>query len=138
MQLNPDCMRAVMLEIEQQWTLGRGNNGKLSMGSINLQNLCNLLPNFSEEDIFYSLFNLEQAEYLSVSISFTNARVVTSCDVKYITYQGHEFLNRIRDDKRWSVVKSGISAIRDYSLSAITSIAEGVVNAAINSYLSKL
>ena len=49
---------------------------------------------------------------------------------------GHEFLSKIRDNNQWSKVKTGLSAVRNYSLSAISSVAEGVTSAAISAYLS--
>ncbi|MBC3938549.1 hypothetical protein D4A47_06415 [Anaerotruncus massiliensis (ex Liu et al. 2021)] len=52
-----------------------------------------------------------------------------------MTLSGHEFLESIRDDDRWKRIKSGLSAIRNFSLSAISSIAEGVTSAAITAYL---
>lgn len=55
-----------------------------------------------------------------------------------ITWNGHQFLEQIRDDNRWSGVKTALSSIRNYSLSAISSIAEGMTSAAISAYFSGL
>ncbi len=49
---------------------------------------------------------------------------------------GHEFLAKIRDKNQWAAVKSGLSAVRNYSLSAISSVAEGITSAAISSYFA--
>ncbi|SCJ79203.1 Uncharacterised protein [uncultured Flavonifractor sp.] len=57
--------------------------------------------------------------------------------VSDLSPQGHEFLAKIRDETQWGAVKKGLSAVRNYSLSAISSIAEGVTSAAIGSYFSQ-
>lgn len=134
MKLNPDCMRAVMLEIEQQWEIGTEPNGYLYLGVVKLQQLYDALDKYSKEDIFYSLYNLEQAGYLDLVVSMAAGGVVLDCTVNHMTYDGHEFLNRIRDPKHWSVIKSGLSAVRNYSLDAINSIAGGITSAAITAF----
>ena len=101
-----------------------------------LEQIDSLLPEFSKEDIFYAIYNLDQAGYLDVSILRTGGGGIYSCTVKDITYTGHEFLNKIRDEKRWAKVKSAANAVRDYSLSAISAIAEGVTSAAISAYFT--
>ena len=57
--------------------------------------------------------------------------------VSDLSPDGHEFLAKIRDESQWGSVKKGLSAILKYSLSAISSVAEGVTSAAISSYFSK-
>lgn len=137
MKLNPDCMRAVMIEIEDAWELGTDSEGNLHMGNVNIHHLYKSLSKFTREDIFYSVYNLEQAGYLDVSILWASGRVAIECDVNFMTYDGHEFLNRIRDPQCWSAIKSGLSAVRNYSLDAINSIASGITSAAITAYLGK-
>lgn len=137
MKLNPDCMRAVMLEIENKWEIGTDSSGNLYMGEVDIHHLYKALDKYSKEDIFYSLYNLNQAEYLDLSVFMADGGVILECVVNHMTYAGHEFLNRIRDPKHWSVIKSGLSAVRNYSLDAINSIANGVTGAAIEAYLER-
>ena len=135
MKLNLECIRSVMLTLESE--LSFADNGDcLTKNDVALEHLCELLPEYQKEDIFYSLFNLDQAGYLRISVHWGNGSVY-ECIVNYMTYNGHEFLNEIRDDKRWNKVKSITTTIRNYSLSAVSSIAEGVTSAAISSFLSK-
>ena len=94
------------------------------------------MPTYSKEDVFYAIFNLDQAGYISASINWIGS-YVQDCAINYMTYSGHQFLDKIRDDNRWNRVKTGLSVIRDFSLSAINSVAEGMTNAAINAYLQK-
>ena len=138
MKLNPDCIRAVMLELEKSWDMDTDDRGNLFMGEITLDQLCSSLPKFDKKDIFYSLYNLEQAGYLDLSILWADGGIAYYCSVNHMTYAGHEFLESIRDSKHWAAVKNGMSAVRNYSLAAISSIAEGVANAAIAAYVKDL
>ena len=108
----------------------------LAPNRLSLDQIGTMLPDFSKADLFYSIYNLEQAGYLVVSILRTGGGAIYNCEIRDITYRGHEFLNHIRDDSQWGKVRSAANAVRDYSLSAIESIAEGITNAAISSYFS--
>ena len=136
MQLNPDCIRAVMLQIESDWTVKDDGRGHITFGALSLSQLCKALPEYTQADIFYTLHNLEQAGYIKVQTTWADGAVYR-CTVNYMTYSGHEFLNGIRDPKHWSVIKSGIDAVRNYSLDAINAIAGGITTAAISAYLEK-
>lgn len=135
MKLNLECIRAVMLSLESE-LIFTDDGDCLTKNDVSLEQLCESLPEYEKCDIFYSLFNLDQAGYLNISVQWTSDSVY-ECVVNYMTYDGHEFLNEIRDSNRWDKVKTITSAIRNYSLSAVSSIAEGVTSAAISSFLSK-
>lgn len=98
--------------------------------------MCAVGKHFVSISIFYTLYNLEQAGYIKAQISWSNGTVYR-CVVNYMTYTGHEFLNGIRDPKHWAVIKSGINAVRNYSLDAINAIAGGITSAAISAYIEK-
>lgn len=135
MVLKPDCTRAVLLKIEELKRHFVNDDNCIEQDDLRLDDLCTALPGYQKEDIFYSLFNLEQAGYVDISVRWGDG-CVSSCAVNYMTYDGHEFLESIRDSTHWSLIKKGMQTIRNYSLSAISSLAEGITNAAISSYLS--
>ena len=135
LKLNLDCIRAVML-ISEECIRFEPVEDVLAQNRLSLDQVCTLLPDYSKEDLFYSIYNLEQAGYLIVSVLRTGGGAIYNCEIKDITYQGHEFLNHIRDDSQWKKVRSAANAVRDFSLSAIEAIAEGVTSAAISSYFS--
>lgn len=81
---------------------------------------------------------LDEVGYLNVMIAPAMSAVPQVVNVGDMTFQGHELLAQIQGEKQWSKVKSGLSAVRNFSLSAMSAIAEGVSSAAINAYLSGL
>lgn len=136
MQLNPDCVRDVLLKIEDLHCVFVNDDGYIEKESLWIESLYSALPDYRKEDIFYSLYNLDQAGYVDISMQWING-TVSKCIVNHMTYTGHEFLNNIRDSSNWKTINKGLTAIRNYSLSAISAIAEGVTSAAISAYLAE-
>lgn len=136
MKLNPDCIRDVMLEIEKRHkvTIDDENNAVFEM--LWVDELYKALPKHSKEDVFYTLYNLDQAGYVSISTD-EGDDAITMCVVNYMTYSGHEFLEKIRDSKAWKHIKGAGSAVGNFSLSLINQVANGVATAFINEYLAK-
>lgn len=137
MKLNPDCIRAVLLEIEKSWVLGTDAEENVIMEALCIDDLYTALPKFSREDIFYSLFNLDQAGFVKADILWADGGVAVDCYIEYMTYAGHQFLDGIRDPRTWSFIKSGLSAVRNFSLDAINALASGVTSGAVSAYLEK-
>lgn len=137
MKLNPDCIRAVLLEIENSWELRLDDSGNIRKESMNLAALNKALPDFDKRDVFYSVLNLQQAGFLDAKIQYAANGMVYYCSIDHMTYAGHQFLDRIRDTKNWSKIKAGLDHVRNYSLDAITALAEGVANAAIAAFLKE-
>lgn len=138
MKLNLDCIRAVMLEVEKSWILELDDNDYIHMGHIDIDELYQAIKKFEKEDIFYSVYNLEQAGYLDVSIHWVDGGIAWECTINFMTLDGHKFLDGIRDDKNWVSIKKGLNAIRNYSLDAISAVSKGVANAAISTFVESL
>lgn len=138
MKLNPDCIRAVMLEIEKSWEIGTDDRENIYMGNLGIESLYKALPDYDKKEIFYTLYNLDQARYIDLTVLWADGGIVYHCTVNHMTFEGHEFLNRIRDHKNWSKVKKGLDAVRNYSLDAISAVSEGIANAAIAAAIKEL
>ncbi len=138
MKLNSDCVRGVMLALEELLCIDVDEDGAVCMDTTDLDAVCKSVPEFDAPNVFYALHNLEQAGYIEMSTEIADNGVVCACIIEDITFDGHEFLNQIRDKDHWAVVKAGLAKARDFSLSAISSIAEGVAKAAIDKYIGTL
>ena len=136
MKLNSDCIRAVMLSLEDLLVIESDERGNLYMPSVTLNDLCTSLADYPVEDIYYSLLNLDQAGYICFRGQYASGGILIHGEVSDITFAGHEFLGRVRDKERWSAVKAGLAKVRDYSLAAVSSIAEGVTKAAIDKFFA--
>lgn len=136
MILNHDCMRDVLLFIESVPSVSVDPFGSVSLDEIDINAVYSALNQRSKEDVYYAVFNLEQAGYINSSVLHSN-NVIGDCYINYMTLRGHEFLDSVRDEARWRKIKTAMNAIKDYSLSALSAIAEGVTSGAITAYLQK-
>jgi len=139
-KLKHDCMRDCLLYLESVKNIivesDADTGDAVSFEAIFIGKIFDGLQQWAKEDIVYSLFNLEQGGYINLSaLSADNS--YADIYVNYVTLLGHEFLDSVRDENRWKGVKNVLSAVRDYSLAAISAAAEGMTSAAISAYFSQ-
>lgn len=126
MKFDHDCAREVLLAIESATFDER----------ITLDWLCGKLPKYSEESIWYVCLKLDEAELLVVdTIDIRGSCMPGIKVIRYMTYGGHEFLDKVRDDERWNKLNGALKAVRNYSLDAIGAVSQGMTSAAISALL---
>lgn len=122
MRLNPDCMRAVLLEME-----------KTAYGqSMTAMEVVEALPEFCQDDVAYSIYKLYEAGFLDVKLGKTYLYEEVKTQIKIdrindITYAGHQFLANIREDNIWKGVKGVAKKVGSTSIDAFTQIASNVI-----------
>lgn len=127
-----------MLELEKQLVLSVDEDGDVGFDVLWVENLYEALPQYSNEDIFYALFNLDQAGFIQTATLDGND-TAQLCGVLYMTYDGHTFLDQIRDNTRWRrILEAAGKALGSYSLGAINQIANGVMTALIDTAIHSL
>lgn len=136
MKLSRDCIRDVLMYLESIEYVVVDDYGNTSFDMVDIDDIYSEFTKWSKQDILYSISNLSQAGFIKV-LEPDNCIVPCPISVLYITYKGHEFLDKIRDEKRWRLISKSLSSIRDYSIDAICAIANGVTSAAIAAYLQK-
>ena len=107
-----DCVRETMLYLEKNLSL----NDTISSDNIKLKD-------FSIEDVQYTCAKLTEAGYIK-SQTFIDG----SCIITDITYNGHIFLDNIRDNNIWKETKSKISKLASVSLPVIQQVAAQLIN----------
>lgn len=127
MVLDHDCVREILLTVEQ-----------CSFNQpLNVEKLAEKLPDFNEDTIWYACLKMDEGGFLDIeTVAIAMSTMPDIKQIKCLTYRGHEFLDSIRDGKRWEKVKTVGHAVRDYSLAAIEKIAEEITSAAISAALS--
>ncbi len=143
MRLNMDCVRDILLCVEENTGL-RQECFFIDLGLTEtaqwLQAVCDpppyqasLLEKYGNDTLIYHVYYCFDAA-LIVKTSNKDRYKIHVAD---LSPSGHELLGKIRDTKQWGAVKKATATIRDYSLSALSAIAEGVTSAAISAYFSK-
>lgn len=122
MRLNPDCIRDILLTVEENTdfsTYMRFNEGTDYP----------LLKKYSTDEVFY---HIKQCE-LSCLIPKVSFSFGPSCLIEDLTPSGHEFLANIRSDSAWNKTKEISKNIGSSSLDTLKQIATGVITELIKS-----
>lgn len=114
MKLNHDCVRDLLLTVEES-----DHNEILSLHFLLPKNK---LQSYSEEDIFYTIQRLVEAGYINADTQtyFEGQDAIISS----ITWNGHQFLDNIRDKSIWEKTKEKASVVGGVSLPILSEIAK--------------
>lgn len=142
MRLDADCIRDVLLCIEENTGLRQIcffvdsglNKAAEWTGTVADVPVYQkpLLEKYGNDKLIYHVRYCLDAK-LAVETSNQNRYKILVAD---LSPAGHELLAKIRDPERWPTLKKGLSAVKDYSLSAINAVAEGVTSAGISALFS--
>lgn len=111
MELKHDCVRDVLIYCEKK--ISFGNN--LCWIPHTLGMICNALPNYTREDVAYTLIQLEEAGFIEAHIMEADQGIY-AINVYRLTYSGHEFIDVLKSDTVWEKLKSTIASIGSVSL----------------------
>lgn len=134
MKLNPDCIRNILLAIEDQ----HAPKDNLLQPEMRIKDfeLSPFTEQYSRQEIVYTLLKLEEADLINSTHRFSDGGEVCIFLVSSLTFNGHQYLEKIRNENNWKKIKTISSKVGDFSLLAIEKIAEGVTSAAISKLLN--
>ena len=116
MKLNPDCIRDILITIED-------NTGFGKYMSYNLNSTYDLLQKYTFDEVRY---HIDQCE-LSNLITKVNKFIDGSCLIQDLSPSGHQFLADIRSDNNWNKTKSIAKTVGTSLVTAIKEIATNVI-----------
>lgn len=122
MQLNPDCIRDILLILEQKLEYGR-------VSYITFRNYVNYCDKYSKDEFFYHLEQCIKFEYL------TGDYKIYSFKIYDLTPKGHLFLADIRSETIWNKTKDVTSKLGIVSLDILKEVASKIVSNIIMSSL---
>lgn len=126
MQLDPDCLRDILLLVEKKSSFG----GMLSYSDFMNSDLVN---KYDTGKIFYHIKQAAMSNLIT-KVTWTKDPDFFFSD---LTPEGHKFINDIRNEQNWKKTKSVAKSIGSFSIDALKSIASGLVTAAINKLLGQ-
>lgn len=124
MQLNHDCVRAIMLHVEKNLHYGY---------YINFNDV--ELDGYSHEDILYAADKLLEAEYFNGKKQNYISTSEPTIHITSLTWNGHQFLDNIRDDGVWKDTKRILAKFSSTSLSFVGNIASQVITSLVQKQL---
>lgn len=93
---------------------------------------------YSDEDIKYTLEKLDETPYLNMELVPGSNSGIAGVFVNSITWEGHKFIDTIRDPKVWKTTKKIVSHLESVSIDLISKIGTGVINHLIDKEMSSL
>lgn len=128
MKLNYDCLRRLMLEIEDFENIDEN----LRYNHLSFADVVKTLPEFQENEIMYVTLKAKEGGLLNVNV-FNADNSVYSCSYSSLTFAGHQFLDNVRNKDIWTKTKSIAQKIGCTSLKSLISISEKVIFSIIQS-----
>lgn len=121
MRLIPEAIRDVLLFIEQNLQLKDNGSAGFESNIITQNELASeLAPSkyYSESDIIYTVQQLVEHKFLVAKVATGKNGRWIYCEIKDITWEGHEFLNSVRSDTVWIKTKEhaqkiGVNALKE-------------------------
>lgn len=138
MRLNYDCVRDVLLKLEELLLIKYDNKSdSFSFNRINIKQIYESFPDkkYSMEDILYTVKNLSEAGFISAPALYGCGNL-TTCFVTDITYNGNEFINKVRPDTVWEKIKKALRKVGSVSLPIISEIASSLASAGLAAMLN--
>lgn len=117
MRLNPDCIRDLLIAIEDKSTF-------TSCFTYSVAANISTLNEYSHEEVLY---HANQANMSGFIIGFQPYDAGNYFTVSDLTPKGHEFLANIRSDTNWNKVKEISRKVGSSSLNALSQIASNVI-----------
>lgn len=123
MKLNHDCVRKLMLVLEDNLEIG----DIIDASTISIDD-------FSESEILYSALKLHEANFISGKV-INDLSDNNNILINGITWEGHKFLDTIRDNKVWSHTKTVLSKVSSSSITFASTVASQVLTNIISQSL---
>lgn len=134
MKFRHDCVRDVLLFLESEPYVITNAEGNIEFVGVWLPAVLAALPEYTPEDIYYTLSKLAEGGYISLSPHWVG-NSLNACRVNYITYAGHEFLETIKPDTVWKETMRIAGKIGSAGLEMLKKIAESVSASLLNNLL---
>lgn len=129
MKLNADCVRDLLLTLEEE---SRYDEGQIT-NRISLHTMSQFprMQKYEENDVLYTSDKLVEAGFINFDKSTASSRLYYS-SYGQITYAGHQFLENVRSDSTWEKTKDIAQSIGSFSINALATIAVNYISQSIS------
>lgn len=126
MKLNIDCVRDIMLFVESRPVEPH----------LKLTELSEALPQYSYDDVYYCCLKLNEGNLLDVvTVNMMGTYNLGIKSIHHLTFEGHNFLENIREKETWDKVKDISAKAGTLSLQFIGEIAKELLIGKLSNFL---
>lgn len=142
MKLNPDCVRDLMLKLEDISEI-RHNNNAYWFAGITLESLmacASIAEKYTSGEVAYTLLQLSESRYIVMECSVDKeTKIFHVGNILYLTPKGHDFIAGIQNKETWTLkLKPALKAFGNVSLSVIEAVSKGATDAVISKFSESL
>lgn len=120
MKLNPDCIRQILLAVENQTAFEKPTR------AYDVAEECD----FPLEEILYHINQCELYGFFTEVRHYVNGDY--NCMIMDLSPKGHEFIADAHSDSVWKKVLQTISPVKGVSISVLTEVIKAVVRSKLN------
>lgn len=119
MKLNHDCVRDSLLVIERDFSLNE-------MVRLNEFEKTPDLAKYSRDELLYCLSKLYEANFIHAK-EIRTVEGLQDIFIQELTWEGHAFLDNIRDPKVWKMVREKVSFLKSVSIPVTAELGSKIV-----------
>lgn len=126
MKLDKDCIRTILLYIEEYCIFETDKFGEKRMHIVDFHELIEAseLSEFNEDNIRYTIVKLLEGDYVKGSLIPENSGFnFDIAQITQLTLRGHDLLDNIRPESVWNKTKGILHKIGDFSLGIMSQVA---------------
>ncbi|MGR7976550.1 DUF2513 domain-containing protein [Bacillus velezensis] len=116
MKLDQNCVRELLLELEEKLTL----TDHIHISEIRV---LKTYEQYGEETTFYTILKLIEANFINGKPLFADGSIY-SIGISSLTWDGHVFLDNIRDTAVWAATKEKTKQLTSVSMTLLAGIAQ--------------
>lgn len=131
MQLNPDCVRDVLLFLEENLTI----TPDLEIKSIPLYQIAKSLNQYPQNEVAHCLLALKDAGFIVAQVN-ASGNCIHRLSVSRITFDGHEFIGQIRPKSFWERTKAIVRKMGPVTLDVLKTTGSELAKRQIIEYLN--
>ncbi len=131
MKLNPDCIRDVLLYLEENLSYNHERQDSIEHASITMRKISEDLHNqkgYEIDDVNYSIEKLLEIKYIIPETQLRgHNNSILYCPISDISYNGHMFLSTIRPKSIWEATKDKAKQIGGMSIQSLSMISSAIM-----------
>lgn len=139
MKLNKDCVRLLLMYIENHCVYETDKFGDKRMRTVNLCELKDAqeLSGITEDDLKYTIVKLFEGNYIKGDMTLKDSGVnFETVSITQLTLIGHDLLDNIRPENAWNKTKELLQKAGDFSLHIMSQLASEVMVAYTRSMIN--
>lgn len=141
MNLNIDCIRDVLIYCANNIDVEQESDGNWSIKPVTLHELyeSKLNEEYESKEIMYAVSKLYECHFIEIKNRIPpKSTYIQLCWIEDVTFQGHQFLESIKESSAWEKTKSIASRVGNYTLNFIEDTAQKIAVTATAALIAKL